>query len=118
MYLLAVIACAWVNPAFLLVDVATSVRDEEWMVSRVGTCSWRCTWSRPRVRGDRAVRFGRAGRDFGGWCSTFGPLLNLCGLGALSAGLGAGLPPALARLHHHRARGAIHRMVLCGGAGH
>ena len=28
LYLLAVGACAWVNPAFLLVDVAASVRDE------------------------------------------------------------------------------------------
>jgi hypothetical protein len=28
LYLLFVVACAWVNPAFLLVDVAASVRDE------------------------------------------------------------------------------------------
>eukprot|EP01047_Picozoa_sp_COSAG01_P124179 COSAG01_NODE_53149_length_341_cov_0.822314_1_plen_108_part_01 len=29
LYLLAVGACAWVNPAFLLVDVGASVRDED-----------------------------------------------------------------------------------------
>ena len=110
LYLLAVGACAWVNPAFLLVDVAASVRNEGsgdieggyaflamYVVAPEKYVAWALVGSG-----------GLNNEDLNTVVIILGPLLDLCGLGALGAGLGAGgLPPALAVGYTVTALGAL-----------
>ena len=82
------------------------------LILAAGTCSWRCTWSRPRSTwgGRQWALFGNGGLDNDLFYAVLflGPLLDLCGLGALGAGLGAGgLPPALAVGYTVTALGAL-----------
>ena len=111
LYLLAVGACAWVNPAFLLVDVAASVRDEEARGFEGGYLFLAMYVVAPEKYVGFAL-FDQGGLDKGSLGSIvvglLGPLLDLCGLGALGAGLGAGgLPPALAVGYTITALGAL-----------
>ncbi len=110
LYLLAVVACAWVNPAFLLVDVAASVRGPSHDGLEGGYAFLAMYVLAPEKYVALAL-FGKGGLDS---CLVIpvvillGPLLDLCGLGALGAGLGAGgLPPALAVGYTVTALGAL-----------
>ena len=108
LYLLAVVACAWVNPAFLLVDVAASVRDEgedgERIIFHGYAFLGMYVFAPEKYVANALLDLNLADPIV----STFGPLLDLCGLGALSCGLGAGgLPLALAVGYTVTALGAL-----------
>ena len=121
LYLLSVLVCTWVNPAYLLVDVGASVRDPD-IASNEG--------SRRRLEGGyiflaayvlapekfiAGALFMEGGLNNGviGVALLGGALLDLCGVGALGAGLGSGnLPPALAVGYCVTALGAL---VVLGG---
>jgi hypothetical protein len=99
LYLLTTLAALYANPAFLLVDVGASVRDTKGEVVTRGYAFLAMYVLAP----EKFVAF--AAYDTGGLDWVFvmrlallgGPLLDLCGVGALIAGLAAGsLPGALA----------------------
>eukprot|EP01046_Picozoa_sp_COSAG06_P017263 COSAG06_NODE_1167_length_10451_cov_16.691654_1_plen_675_part_00 len=111
LYLLAVGACAWVNPAFLLVDVAASVRDKGARGLNGGYGFLAMYVVAPEKYVGLAL-LDPGGLNKGSLATTvvavLGPLVDLCGLGALGAGLGAGgLPPALAVGYTVTALGAL-----------
>ena len=112
LYTLMVVACTWVNPTFLLVDVGASVRFG-------GTDAFDGGYgflAMYVVAPEKFVAFALFGD--GGILATFGgALLDLCGLGALGAGLAAGsLPLALAIGYSVFALGAMFMIgVLWGG---
>jgi hypothetical protein len=111
LYLLFVVACAWVNPAFLLVDVAATVRDEE-AGAPMGGYSFLAMYVVAPEKYVGVALFEKGGLDKNGLAVAvvyiLGPLLDLCGLGALGAGLGAGaLAPALAVGYTVTALGAL-----------
>eukprot|EP01045_Picozoa_sp_COSAG04_P028832 COSAG04_NODE_4580_length_2005_cov_2.719307_1_plen_386_part_00 len=96
LYLLTVLVCVVVNPAFLLVDVGASVHDTSGENEQRGYGFLALYVLAPEKfvalaadRGDESNLF---------LCALLGgALLDLCGVAALGAGLGAGsLPPALA----------------------
>ena len=94
-YLLSVLVCTCINPAFLLVDVRASVRDVGERVPQGGVTFLVMYVVAP----EKFVTLALFGTDSSaGFVVMFvSALLDLCGLGALCAGLGAGnLPPALA----------------------
>eukprot|EP01047_Picozoa_sp_COSAG01_P038736 COSAG01_NODE_3159_length_6488_cov_8.505400_5_plen_627_part_00 len=100
-YALSVLACVAVNPAFLLVDVGATVRDEDGAEAPEGGYGWLAMYA---VAPEKFVVFaltGKGGLDKEAigvvWAALISPLLDLCGMAALGAGLGAGhLPPPLA----------------------
>ena len=97
-YLLSVLACTWVNPAFLLVDVGASVRDTEAASVECGY-SFLALYVLAPEKFVAMALFDHRGLGPDLWKDPiYGlALLDLCGLGALGAGLGSGsLPPALA----------------------
>ena len=111
LYLLTVVACARVNPAFLLVDVAASVRDKGGDKLEGGYTFLAMYVVAPEKYVGLALLGGGGLDNKGLWLPVvlyLGPLLDLCGLGALGAGLGAGgLPPALAVGYTVTALGAL-----------
>jgi len=96
-YALSVLACVAVNPAFLLVNARATARDED----NVGEVEAGYGWLAMYVLAPEKFVV-MALTDEGGcfmwtWFLCVGPLLDLCGMAALGAGLGAGhLPPPLA----------------------
>ena len=86
LYVLAVVACAWVNPAFLLVDVAASVRDEGAEDLDKGYAFLAMYVVAPEKYVAMAL-FGEGGLGMLDVLIAatvlLGPLLDLCGLGAL-----------------------------------
>eukprot|EP01045_Picozoa_sp_COSAG04_P009309 COSAG04_NODE_535_length_12932_cov_12.604223_3_plen_1544_part_00 len=94
LYLLLVLACTWANPAFLLVDVGASVRDT-WF----GGFGFLSLYVLAPEKFVAMALFSEGGLGPDLWpYALYGlALLDMCGLGALGAGLGSGnLPPALA----------------------
>eukprot|EP01043_Picozoa_sp_COSAG02_P047450 COSAG02_NODE_4550_length_5224_cov_94.387512_2_plen_357_part_00 len=96
-YAVSVVACVVVNPAFLLVDMGATVREQADWVTQVG--QYVAAPEKFVVR----VLTQKGGLGMGSfgfvWKFIVGPLLDLCGMAALGAGLGAGpskLPPPLA----------------------
>ena len=98
-YLLSLVACACVNPAFLLVDVGASVRDDRGLGKR-GRYTFLFAYVIAPEKFVATALFREGGLDSNGLMSVamlVGVLLDLCGVAALGAGVGAGnLPPALA----------------------
>ena len=96
LYLVSVLVCTWVNSAFLLVDVGASVRDTG---GEGGYTSLFMYVIAPEKFVAFALFF-KGGLDIeclGAVAWLGGALLDLCGVAALGAGVGAGnLPPALA----------------------
>eukprot|EP01043_Picozoa_sp_COSAG02_P024659 COSAG02_NODE_1355_length_13099_cov_10.562923_4_plen_387_part_00 len=104
LYLLAVVVCAWVNPAFLLVDVAASVRSDGSGVD--GGYRFLAMYVVAPEKYVLSALVPDGPLIFFGF--LLGLLLDLCGLGALGAGLAAGdLPPALAVGYTVTALGAL-----------
>ena len=101
LYLSAVLACAIANPAFLLVDVGASVNDDEAKDFKGGyvflamyvIAPERYVGNALLAEGGLAVQ-NKCVKDV--MLEILPQLLDLCALGALGAGVGAGLPPALA----------------------
>ena len=103
-YLLTVLACLYINPAFLLVDVRASVSDTGGRIREDALFRGSLFLDLYVLAPEKFVAFaafGEGGLDH--WVLALavlgGALLDLCGLAALGAGLGAGqgkLPPALA----------------------
>eukprot|EP01046_Picozoa_sp_COSAG06_P029357 COSAG06_NODE_2714_length_6403_cov_23.366593_4_plen_542_part_00 len=97
LYLLAIVACVAVNPAFLLVDVGASFRDQG---VNGGSSFLYCYVLAPEKYMAFAL-LGEGGLDRRRLSfivvANVVPLLDLCGVGALGAGIGAGgMPPELA----------------------
>ena len=119
LYLLSVLACTVVNPAFLLVDVGASVRDitvDDVHLDVDGGYSFLFMYVVAPEKFVAAALFGEGGLDIEDlyMAALFGgALLDLCGLAALGAGLSAGsLPAALAVGYSVTALGAL---WLAGG---
>ena len=108
-YLLSVLACTWVNPAFLLVDVGASVRDE---TGSPGGYMFLFMYVVAPEKFVATAQVEGGGLDSNGLMSVamlVGVLLlDLCGVAALGAGVGAcNLPPALAVGYSVTALGAL-----------
>ena len=96
-YALSVVACVVVNPAFLLVDMGATVREQDdgmlVLVMYVVAPEKYVVLALTNAGGLDKENFGAL------WVFIASPLLDLCGMAALGAGLGAGpgkLPPPLA----------------------
>ena len=110
LYLLSVLMCAWVNPAFLLVDVGATVRDGT-VRGLNGGYSFLFMYVADPEKLVALALFdtgGLASYALMGVAMLGGSLLDLCGVAALGAGVGAGnLPPALAVGYSVTALGAL-----------
>ena len=101
-YALSVLACVAVNPAFLLVNARATARNEDNVDNPWDTgYSWLALYVLAPEKFVVLALTGPGGlgmEDWGlRWVAIVGPLLDLCGMAALGAGLGAGhLPPPLA----------------------
>ena len=98
LYTLMVVACTWVKPTFLLVDVGASVREDTENDGFNGGYGFLAMYV---VAPEKFVSLALLGARYylsGGFLIMLGGgLLDLCGLAALGAGLAAGsLPLALA----------------------
>ena len=111
-YAVSVVACVVVNPAFLLVDMAATEREQDDWVTQLGLYVMA-----PEKFVVRALTQNR-GRRMGSvgfvWEFIVGPPLDLCGMAALGAGLGAWLgagpgklPPPLAVSYFITTAGAL-----------
>jgi hypothetical protein len=111
LYMLAVLACTTMNPAFLLVDVAASVRGGSTRVFSGGYTFLAMYVVAPEKYVTLAL-LGEGGLSKPCLAETVviivSPVLDLCGLCALVAGIGAGgLPLALAASYSVTALGAL-----------
>ena len=99
LYLLSVLACTWVNPAFLIIDVGATVRDTEAQADVKGGYLFLAMYVIAPEKFVAFALFGEGGLGMGGWENLAlygGALLDLCGLAALGEGLRVdNLPPAL-----------------------
>jgi hypothetical protein len=111
LYFVITLACLYVNPAFLLVDVGASVRDSKAKRGLKGPMFLVMYVLAP----EKFVAIALFGWGATGWkqrlgtvCMFVSPVLDLCGLGALGAGLASHeLPPALAVAYVVTSIGAI-----------
>ena len=114
-YALSVLACVAVNPAFLLVNARATARDEDNVeISPLyAGYGWLALYVLAPEKFVVVALTGKGGLDMedwigGVWFAFVGPLLDLCGMAALGAGLGAGhLPPPLAVGYSVTAAGAL-----------
>ena len=102
-YALSVLACVAVNPAFLLVNARATARNQDNVGSPLyAGYTWLAMYVLAPEKFVVMALTNRGGLDMedwigGVWGFLIGPLLDLCGMAALGAGLGAGhLPPPLA----------------------
>ena len=101
-YALSVLACVAVNPAFLLVNARATARNEDNVGGAGGGYGWLALYVLAPEKFVVMALTSEGGLDMEdcwgtGWFLFVGPLLDLCGMAALGAGLGAGhLPPPLA----------------------
>ena len=110
LFLVSVLACTWVNPAFLLVDVGASVRDET-VAGTDGGYGFLFMYVVAPEKLLVGALFEGGGLDKQGLVFVAmlgGVLLDFCGVAALGAGVGVGnLPPALAVGYSVTALGAL-----------
>ena len=95
-YLLATVACVWVNPAFLLVDIGASLaHDAEGRLWHGGHCL-AVMWALAPEKFVAAALLDAGGlhrRDLFGFSWIFGGVCDLCAVAALAAGAVSGVLP-------------------------